>query len=123
MHDCRTVKPDAAMLDTVIRGWSANAGVVLVFGATGVSPSAMADAVVRRVCDREAPGLEAALLRAALVEKSPAVSALGALSGAAAGVSGTAVLVSLPDELRVAEPMLRTLAGVLPQALALLLPS
>ncbi len=101
-------------------GGGGRTGVVLAFGAAGVAPSATADAAVRRLSEREAPGLEAVLVRAALADGSAAVSALGALSGAAAGVRGATVLVSLPDQMSVAEPMLRTLAAVLPQALALL---
>jgi molybdenum cofactor synthesis domain-containing protein len=87
----RVVPDDAEAIGVALRELSAEAGLVLTTGGTGVAPRDVTPEATRRVLDREAPGLAEAI-RADSIARTP--HAL--LSRGVAGVVGSALVVNLP---------------------------
>jgi molybdenum cofactor synthesis domain-containing protein len=88
------------------------AGLVVTTGGTGFGPRDLTPEGTRRVLDREAPGLVAAMF-AANADK-------GRLSRAVAGTRGEAIVLNTPGSTAGAVECLEAVLDVLPHALALL---
>jgi molybdenum cofactor synthesis domain-containing protein len=87
------------------------AGLVVSTGGTGFAPRDQSPEGARRVIDREAPGL---------AEAMRAVNPLGRLSRGVAGMTGSAIVITLPGSPRGCVEQLEAIIDVLPHALALL---
>jgi molybdopterin biosynthesis enzyme MoaB len=84
---------------------------VVSTGGTGFAPRDQSPEGARRVIDREAPGL---------AEAMRAVNPLGRLSRGVAGMTGSAIVITLPGSPRGCVEQLEAIIDVLPHALALL---
>jgi molybdenum cofactor synthesis domain-containing protein len=85
------VPDDVPALESALRAATADAGLVLTSGGTGVGPRDVTPEATRAVLDREVPGLGEAMRRAS---EGKAPGAL--LSRALAGTAGGSFVVNLP---------------------------
>ena len=109
------VPDDRAAIAEKIRRWSA-AGfdLILATGGTGVSPRDRTPEAFRDVLDLEIPGL-AEKMRAETGRALPAAY----LSRQVAGIAGSALCIALPGSPRGAVECFRSVAPLLPHAIAL----
>lgn len=106
---------DVVAIAEKVKAWSA-AGfdLVLITGGTGIAPRDRTPEAVRSVLDFEIPGL-AEKMRADTGANFPAAY----LSREIAGVRGRTVIVALPGSPRGAVDCFRSIAALLPHAIAL----
>ena len=109
------VPDDAPRISLAITDLAAQADMVVTTGGTGFGPRDVTPEATRAVLDREAPGLVVMMLAEA-IKRNP----LAALSRAAAGTRGSALVVNLPGSPRGAVENLGFLLPILPHALSLL---
>jgi xanthine/CO dehydrogenase XdhC/CoxF family maturation factor len=99
----------------MLRTLAAAHALVVTTGGTGFGPRDVTPEATRAVIDREAPGL-AELMRASGLAQTP----LAALSRAAAGTIGDALVLNLPGSPRGVRESLSAVLPVVPHALELL---
>lgn len=106
------VVPDGrAGVGEAIAAACAEADVVVTSGGTGLHPGDETPEATRDVVDRLAPGLAEAMRQASL-----AITPMGMLSRAVAGVRGRALVLNLPGSPKGAVESLAAVEGVLAHA-------
>jgi molybdopterin adenylyltransferase len=109
------VADDEGVIAEKLRAWcQAGFDLLLVTGGTGVAPRDRTPEAVRTLLDFEIPGLPEKI-RADTGARFPAAY----LSRAVAGVHGRTVIVALPGSPRGAVDGFRSIASLLPHAVAL----
>jgi molybdenum cofactor synthesis domain-containing protein len=113
----RTVADERPEIERALRELAdaGTADLVVTTGGTGFGPRDVTPEATRAVLEREAPGLVELMLRAGL-DATP----MAALSRAAAGSRGTALIVNLPGNPRGVREGLAALLPVIPHAVELL---
>jgi molybdenum cofactor synthesis domain-containing protein len=86
--------------------------LILTTGGTGVSPTDLTPEAMRKVIDKEIPGMAEAMRAASLLKTPHAV-----LSRAMAGIRGNSLIVNLPGSKRAARENIAVLLPALPHAL------
>jgi molybdopterin adenylyltransferase len=111
----RVVPDERPTIEDALRALAAAHALVVTTGGTGFGPRDVTPEATRAVLDREAPGL-AELMRASGLARTP----LAALSRAAAGTIGDALVLNLPGSPRGVRESLSAVLPVVPHALELL---
>jgi molybdenum cofactor synthesis domain-containing protein len=111
----RVVADERAEIEDGLRTLAAAHALVVTTGGTGFGPRDVTPEATRAVIDREAPGL-AELMRASGLAQTP----LAALSRAAAGTIGDALVLNLPGSPKGVRESLSAVLPVVPHALELL---
>jgi molybdopterin adenylyltransferase len=111
----RVVPDERAEIEDQLRTLAAAHALVVTTGGTGFGPRDVTPEATRAVIDREAPGL-AELMRASGLAQTP----LAALSRAAAGTIGDALVLNLPGSPKGVRESLSAVLPVVPHALELL---
>jgi molybdopterin adenylyltransferase len=111
----RVVPDERPTIEDAVRALAAAHALVVTTGGTGFGPRDVTPEATRAVLDREAPGL-AELMRASGLARTP----LAALSRAAAGTIGDALVLNLPGSPRGVRESLSAVLPVVPHALELL---
>ncbi|XP_014664192.1 PREDICTED: gephyrin-like [Priapulus caudatus] len=89
--------------------------LILTTGGTGFSPRDVTPEATREILDREAPGLNIAMVTSSLE-----ITPLAMLSRPSCGIRGGTLIVNLPGSSKAATECLRFVAGALPHAVDLL---
>lgn len=89
-----------------------NIDLIVTTGGTGVSPTDLTPEAMRRVIDREIPGMAEAMRAASLLHTPHAM-----LSRALAGIRGASLIINLPGSRRAASQNIAVLLPALPHAL------
>jgi molybdenum cofactor synthesis domain-containing protein len=115
--DSRIVPDDLAVITGELDSWvgSGSVDLILTTGGTGFSARDITPEATLRVLDRPTPGLTEAM-RAASLKKTPHAM----LSRAAAGISGSTLIVNLPGSPTGAVENLQTILPALPHAIKIL---
>ena len=111
----RVVPDERAEIEAGLRMLAGAHALVVTTGGTGFGPRDVTPEATRAVIDREAPGL-AELMRASGLAQTP----LAALSRAAAGTIGDALVLNLPGSPKGVRESLSAVLPVVPHALELL---
>src|SRR5919106_2746774 len=112
----REVVPDARdRIGRALRDLAAAASLVVTTGGTGFGPRDVTPEATLAVVEREAPGL-AELMRSSGLAQTP----MAALSRAAAGTIGSALVLNLPGSPKGVRESLSAVLPVLPHALELM---
>ncbi|XP_046486911.1 gephyrin isoform X1 [Neodiprion pinetum] len=116
---CRTVVPDDEyqIMATLTR-WSDifKVNVILTTGGTGFSERDVTPEATKKILEKEAPGLSAAMLMASL-KATP----MGMLSRAVCGIRKKTLIVNLPGSTKAVKECFETIARVIPHAVDLIL--
>jgi molybdenum cofactor synthesis domain-containing protein len=111
--EVRVVPDEADRIAACLLEWcTAGVDLVLTIGGTGLGPRDVTPEATRRVIEREAPGIAAALLVKGLAETPRAM-----LSRAVAGLRGRTLIVNLPGSVSAVRQSVALLLEVLPHAL------
>jgi len=86
--------------------------LILTTGGTGVSPTDLTPEAMRKVIEKEVPGMAEAMRAASLLKTPHAV-----LSRSMAGIRGTSLIINLPGSKRAAMENIVVLLPALPHAL------
>jgi len=86
--------------------------LILTTGGTGVSPTDLTPEAMRKVIEKEIPGMAEAMRAASLLKTPHAV-----LSRSMAGIRGTSLIINLPGSKRAAMENITVLLPALPHAL------
>jgi len=86
--------------------------LILTTGGTGVSPTDLTPEAMRKVIEKEIPGMAEAMRAASLLKTPHAV-----LSRSMAGIRGTSLIINLPGSKRAAMENIVVLLPALPHAL------
>ena len=111
----RVVPDEQPEIEAVLRELTDRHQLVVTTGGTGFGPRDVTPEATRAVIEREAPGL-AELMRATGLAQTP----MAALSRAAAGALGSALILNLPGSPRGVRESLSAVLPVLPHAMELL---
>lgn len=115
VRERRVVPDERAGIEDALRTLSAAHTLVVTTGGTGFGPRDVTPEATRAVIEREAPGL-AELMRSAGLARTP----MAALSRAAAGTIGSALVLNLPGSPKGVRESLAAVLPVLPHALELM---
>jgi molybdopterin adenylyltransferase len=107
----RVVADDAEAIAAALRDLATATDVVLTTGGTGMGPRDVTPEATRSVLDREAPGIVEALR-----QQSLAITPFAMLSRAAAGLTGSVIIVNLPGNPKAVTEEWAMLAPVLAHA-------
>ena len=111
----RVVPDERPEIEEALRALAAGHALVVTTGGTGFGPRDVTPEATRGVVEREAPGL-AELMRSAGLAQTP----MAALSRAAAGTIGGALVLNLPGSPTGVRESLSAVLPVLPHALELM---
>jgi molybdenum cofactor synthesis domain-containing protein len=115
VRERRVVPDERVAIEEALRTLAALHALVVTTGGTGFGPRDVTPEATRAVVEREAPGL-AELMRSAGLAQTP----MAALSRAAAGTIGGALVLNLPGSPRGVRESLSAVLPVLPHALELM---
>ncbi len=110
----RIVPDQIEAIAATLMEWVDQDGIdlILTTGGTGVSPTDLTPEAMRRVLDKEIPGMAEAMRAASLLKTPHAV-----LSRGLAGIRGTSLIINLPGSKRAAMENITVLLPALPHAL------
>jgi molybdenum cofactor synthesis domain-containing protein len=110
----RIVPDQIEAIAATLMEWVDQDGIdlILTTGGTGVSPTDLTPEAMRKVIEKEIPGMAEAMRAASLLKTPHAV-----LSRSMAGIRGTSLIINLPGSKRAAMENIAVLLPALPHAL------